>query len=250
MAIKEVKDIRVNGKSWRNCNGKKLNSLTVNGTTYKIIKNYYSIRFNNIYGDGTGYYDLTRIPEGSNITFTYNPGGTEITIYVDGSKCDSFILTPTTYKIFMNLDTISINSINKDYTIECKWSTKIGEIKLSQRVYYQEGQQEAGLSTIDLSILSSDNLGGVIDTSKLSLADEESYLMKEGSTWFADTIPYTKFLKVIFRYYQNASLGYYSVFIGNTCYNLSGNVERTYDIEALTPKESTITLTIVDNSYI
>ena len=150
----------------------------------------------------------------------------------------------------MSLDTISINSINKNYTIECKWSTKIGEIELSQRVYYQEGQQEAGLSTIDLSILSSDNLGGVIDTSKLALTDEESYLTKNGSTWFADTIPYTKILKVIFRYYQNASLGYYSVFIGNTCYNLSGNVERTYDIEALTPKESTITLTIVDNSYI
>lgn len=250
MAIKEVTDIRVNGKSWRNCNGKELNSLTVNGTTYKIIKNYYSIRFNNIYGDGTGYYDILQIPEGSNVTFNYSPGSTQITIYVDGSYHDTFRLTPSGYKMFMSLDTTSINSINRDYFIECKWSTKIGEIVLSQKVYYQEGQEEARISTIELSIFSSDHLGGVIDTAKLSLTDEDGYLRKVGSTWVADTIPYTEFLKVIFKYYQSASESYYSVFIGNTCYNLQGETQRIYNIEALSPDESTITLTIVDNSYI
>lgn len=250
MAIKEVRDIRVNGKSWRNCNGKELNSLTVNGTTYKIIKNYYTIRFNNIYGDGTGYYDVVQIPEGSNVTFSYSPGRTQIIIYVNGSYHDAFNLIPSGYKIFMALDITSINNISSDYAIECKWSTAIGEIVLSQKVYYQEGQEEAGISTIELSIFSSDHLGGIIDTAKLSLIDEAGYLRKVGSTWVADTIPYTEFLQVIFKYYQSVVEGYYSVFIRNTCYNLSGNVERTYNIEALTPDESTITLTIVDNSYI
>lgn len=250
MAIKEVTDIRVNGKSWKNCNGKELNSLTVNGTTYKLVKNYYSIRFNNLYGDGTGYYDIVQIPEGANVTFNYSLGGTRIVVYVNGSYHDAFNLTPSGYKIFMALDITSINNISSDYAIECKWSNKVGEIVLSQKVYYQEGQEEAGISTIELSIFSSDHLGGVIDSAKLSLTDEDGYLRKVGSTWVADTIPYTEFLKVIFKYYQSTSEDYYSVFIGNTCYNLQGETQRIYNIEALTPDESTITLTIVDKAYI
>ena len=247
MAIKEVTDIRLNGKSWRNCNGKELNSLTVNGTTYKLVKNYYTIRFNDLVGDGTGYYEVGGIPEGSKVNFGYAPGDTSITVYINNVFHARVNLSPKSYKVFMELSLNSITNISRDYEIDCKWSKIIGEIQLAINAFYQSGQQQAGICTVEIEVSSYEHIAGTIDTSKLSLADEAGYLGKVGSSWVSQSVPRGEILDMMFSYYQGSTEGYYSVFIEDGFY--SGIEENVYPVEILPPMEDRLLLKIVDNSY-
>lgn len=249
MAIKEVKDIRVNGKSWRNCNGKPLNSLTVNGTTYKLVKNYYTITFKGVVGkEPTSSYEVGDIPEGSNVTFEYSLGGNTIRVLLDGTFYQNVNLDRGEYKVLMGLSLEKIDNITANTEVTCKWANEAGEIYLNQEVYYQEGQEEARICTVNLTLDGHDNIHSAVDEANLQVSDSKGILSKSGSTWTTQVLPVNDFLMVEFKYLENGT--YYSVFINNVCYDLRGTRKQYYPIEGLPPQNQTLTLTIVDNSWL
>ena len=214
------------------------------------LKNYYTITFKVVEGnDSSSFYEVGDIPEGSNVTFEYSLGSKIIRVLLDGTFYQNVNLTDIrNNKMFMGLSLEKIDNISANTEVTCKWAFKAGQIYLNQEVYYQEGQEEARICTVNLTLDGHDNIHSAVNEANLQVTDSKGILSKSGSTWTTQVLPVNDFLMVEFKYLENGT--YYSVFINNVCYDLRGTRKQYYTIEGLPPQNQTLTLTIVDNSWL
>lgn len=229
MATKEVSEIRVNGKPLRYINGKKVNQLTINDTTYKL-----QATVNLIFNSTDGLNDSQQIipvPKNSDITISHGYGSSEIDIYIDEKLYTSFTVASLEEYVCMDLDIKSITNIQEDRCIECKWGKVVGVFTIEETVdllsnrYYIVPSVKTG--TVVASYLSLNTIGSII-------------LDGDGSTgWTCSFVS-----KISFRFkYAN-----YSVFLNSSLHSLQG-VDYSYR-EVSDEGYNQYLLTIVDNSWV
>lgn len=232
VTIKEVSDIRINGKTWKNCNGKKLNSLTINDITYKLKENneFVYLMFSSLNGEGKGR-KVVPVPKNSNISISSSAGSDLISIYLNGNSkpYTEFNLTFPDDQIFMELDVNNITNIQEYTDVKCMWGNIVATFDM---------EESATLFGSNLNLileLSNAKLGNPDYLSINELNKLDDYLWsKSGSRSYSYSFKYT------------LNKEDYSVFVNDSLYTYKGSIKSYRNVN----KTSTTnyTLKVVDYS--